>query len=101
MRLGLLSRLPVKFFSNEKPSLHEAHHMNQPSPLSHPRDPLHGITLEAIVSQLVTRHGWAEMGRRIPVRCFMLGLAAVAWSGAYLLFAVVYGPFLIRPSTDG
>jgi uncharacterized protein involved in response to NO len=28
----------------------------------------------------------------------VLGLAAVGWSGAYLLFAVVYGPFLLRPS---
>jgi len=27
-----------------------------------------------------------------------LGLAAAGWSGAYLLFAVVYGPFLLRPS---
>lgn len=26
---------------------------------------------ETIVSQLVARHGWAEMGRRIPVRCFL------------------------------
>lgn len=41
------------------------------APISHPRDPLHGITLETIVSQLVERHGWAEMGRRIPVRCFL------------------------------
>jgi uncharacterized protein (DUF2132 family) len=40
------------------------------SPPSHPRDPLHGITLEAILNQLVQRHGWSEMGRRIPVRCF-------------------------------
>ena len=30
----------------------------------------------------------------------VLGLAAVGWSGAYLLFAVVYGPFLLRPSID-
>ena len=30
----------------------------------------------------------------------ILGLAAVGWSGAYLLFAVVYGPFLLRPSLD-
>jgi uncharacterized protein involved in response to NO len=30
----------------------------------------------------------------------VLGLAAVGWSGAYLLFAVVYGPFLLRPSLD-
>lgn len=41
-----------------------------PSPSDHPRDPLHGITLESIVIQLVQRHGWSEMGRRIPVRCF-------------------------------
>jgi uncharacterized protein (DUF2132 family) len=40
------------------------------SPVSHPRDPLHGITLENIINQLVQRHGWSEMGRRIPVRCF-------------------------------
>jgi uncharacterized protein (DUF2132 family) len=39
-------------------------------PVSHPRDPLHGITLETILKQLVQRHGWSEMGRRIPVRCF-------------------------------
>jgi uncharacterized protein involved in response to NO len=30
----------------------------------------------------------------------VLGLAAIGWSGAYLLFAVVYGPFLLRPSLD-
>jgi uncharacterized protein involved in response to NO len=26
--------------------------------------------------------------------------AAVSWSGAYLLFAAVYGPFLLRPSLE-
>ena len=30
----------------------------------------------------------------------MLGLSALCWSGAYLLFAFVYGPFLVRPSQD-
>ena len=30
----------------------------------------------------------------------VLGSAAVSWSGAYLLFVVVYGPFLLRPSLD-
>jgi len=45
--------------------------MTQPLPLSHRRDPLHGMTLETIVTQLVARHGWAEMGRRIPIRCFL------------------------------
>jgi len=30
----------------------------------------------------------------------VLGLAAMSWSGAYLLFALIYGPFLLRPSID-
>ena len=38
----------------------------------HLRDPLHGVTLETIVTQLVDRHGWATMGDRIPIRCFIL-----------------------------
>ncbi len=37
----------------------------------HPRDPLHGITLETIVKYLVQKYGWKEMADRIPVRCFM------------------------------
>jgi uncharacterized protein involved in response to NO len=31
---------------------------------------------------------------------FVLGLAAVGWSGAYMLFALVYGPFLLRPGLE-
>lgn len=34
-------------------------------------DPLHGITLEQIVTELSDRYGWDEMGRTIPVRCFL------------------------------
>ncbi|MBX9716474.1 MAG: VF530 family protein [Burkholderiaceae bacterium] len=34
------------------------------------RNPLHGITLEGIVTALVAHYGWAELGARIPVRCF-------------------------------
>lgn len=33
-------------------------------------DPLHGITLEMIVTKLVEKHGWAELARRVPIRCF-------------------------------
>jgi len=36
-----------------------------------PKDQLHGITLENLLTQLVQRHGWGELARRIPVRCFM------------------------------
>lgn len=42
------------------------------APESHPRDPLHGVTLEQIVTQLQERFGWAAMAERIPVRCFEL-----------------------------
>ena len=40
------------------------------SPSEHPRDPLHGITLEMILNQLVEDHGWEAMGQRIRIRCF-------------------------------
>ncbi len=35
-----------------------------------PRDPLHGLTLEAILTTLVERHGWEALGARINIRCF-------------------------------
>jgi uncharacterized protein (DUF2132 family) len=35
-----------------------------------PRNPLHGLTLEAIVTQLADFYGWDELGQRIPIRCF-------------------------------
>ena len=34
------------------------------------RNPLHGLTLEAIVTALADHYGWEELGQRIPVRCF-------------------------------
>jgi len=34
-------------------------------------DPLHGITLEMILNQLVQQYGWAELAKRIPIRCFI------------------------------
>ena len=38
---------------------------SEPSP-----DPLHGLTLEAIVNALVEHYGWDELGRRIEIKCF-------------------------------
>ena len=35
-----------------------------------PNNPLHGKTLEAIVTRLVEHYGWPELGRRINIRCF-------------------------------
>ena len=37
---------------------------------SQARNPLHGLTLEAIVSALVAHYGWPGLAERIPVRCF-------------------------------
>ena len=35
-----------------------------------PKNPLHGITLEQVVTQLVEHYGWPELGKRINIRCF-------------------------------
>jgi len=42
--------------------------MSSESPAS--KDPLHGVTLEAIVTELVENLGWARMGEEIDIRCF-------------------------------
>jgi len=34
------------------------------------RDPLHGITLERMLNDLVAHFGWPELGQRISIRCF-------------------------------
>lgn len=33
-------------------------------------DPLHGVTLERMVTELEARYGWAELGELIRIRCF-------------------------------
>ena len=35
-----------------------------------PRNPLHGKTLEAIVTELADFYGWEGLGDRINIRCF-------------------------------
>tara|TARA_R110002096_G_scaffold194592_1_gene376854 strand:+ start:9482 stop:9706 length:225 start_codon:yes stop_codon:yes gene_type:complete len=40
--------------------------MNEP----HHKDPLHGLTLEAIVTKLVAHYGWESLGQTINIRCF-------------------------------
>jgi len=36
----------------------------------HPNDPLHGITLESIVTKLADHYGWDELAKRININCF-------------------------------
>ena len=33
-------------------------------------NPLHGLTLESIVTALSNHYGWEELGRRIHIKCF-------------------------------
>ena len=40
------------------------------APPTQPRNPLHGVTLEAMVTALADFYGWDGLGERIPVRCF-------------------------------
>ena len=41
-----------------------------PEPPVQPRNPLHGLTLQAILTALVDHYGWADLAQRIPIRCF-------------------------------
>jgi uncharacterized protein (DUF2132 family) len=39
-------------------------------PNEQPNNPLHGVTLEMILTRLVEQYGWEELGRRILIKCF-------------------------------
>ena len=36
-----------------------------------PNNPLHGQTLEMVLTHLVDRYGWEELGSRININCFI------------------------------
>ncbi len=35
-----------------------------------PNNPLHGVTLEMVVTRLVDRYGWDGLAQRIDINCF-------------------------------
>jgi uncharacterized protein (DUF2132 family) len=35
-----------------------------------PKNPLHGMTLEKIVTELADYYGWEGLGERVNIRCF-------------------------------
>ncbi|MGY4829854.1 VF530 family protein [Sphaerotilaceae bacterium SBD11-9] len=35
-----------------------------------PRNPLHGVTLEKMLNELVAHFGWPGLGEQISIRCF-------------------------------
>jgi uncharacterized protein (DUF2132 family) len=40
--------------------------------IEQPNNPLHGITLEIILTRLVEKYGWEELGSRITIKCFTI-----------------------------
>ena len=44
--------------------------MTSSPPNPQARNPLHGITLEKIVTDLADHYGWEGLGQRIAIRCF-------------------------------
>ncbi|WP_020601374.1 VF530 family DNA-binding protein [Spirosoma spitsbergense] len=38
---------------------------------SQPNNPLHGKTLEAILTELVAHYGWDQLGQEIRINCFL------------------------------
>lgn len=38
--------------------------------MSQSRDPLHGITLEQLLTVLVDSYGWDELAQQVDIRCF-------------------------------
>ncbi len=38
--------------------------------MNQPNNPLHGITLEKLLGELVSYYGWPELARQINIRCF-------------------------------
>lgn len=70
--------------------------------LGHTGRPRHAGPLTVFIYVLVTLGALLRVvgpTTGLPTN-LVLGLATIGWSGAYLLFAVVYGPFLLRPSLD-
>lgn len=68
--------------------------------LGHTGRPLHAGSLTVVIYALVNLGAMVRVfgpATGLPTN-LVLGLAAVGWSGAYILFAVLYGPFLVRPS---
>jgi uncharacterized protein (DUF2132 family) len=37
-----------------------------------PKNKLHGVTLEQVVTELVAHYGWPELGQLVDIRCFQL-----------------------------
>ena len=51
-------------------SLSRRGHISHVMPNEQVNNPLHGVTLERIVTELVDHYGWDTLGRKININCF-------------------------------
>jgi uncharacterized protein (DUF2132 family) len=74
---------------------------SKPAPTGGEGDPLHGVTLETIVTSLVERYGFEELGTLIDIRCFQLDpsvasslkfLRRTPWARKKVEDLFLYGP---------
>ena len=66
-------RIQRKGFYEDNQAMHDAETPPQRATgpqTAQARNPLHGLTLENIVTQLADFYGWDDLGARIPIRCF-------------------------------
>ncbi len=40
------------------------------APPAQPKNPLHGLTLEAILTALHAHYGWDDLAKCVPINCF-------------------------------
>jgi uncharacterized protein (DUF2132 family) len=44
--------------------------LRRPPMTESPKNPLHGVTLEALLTELVAHYGWDGLAQRVDIRCF-------------------------------
>lgn len=49
-----------------------AHEESEGLTAQQPNNPLHGVTLERMLSQMVERFGWEGLARDVPINCFLV-----------------------------
>ncbi len=52
--------------------------MDDPAKPEQPKNPLHGLTLAAILDELVAAYGWEELYQQIRVQCFFANPSAAS-----------------------
>ena len=63
-------QLSTHYYRSQLHQRASRHNPSDPMPLTQPNNPLHGLTLETILTRLADAIGWEAMGAEVPIRCF-------------------------------